>query len=83
MTGKQCEIVNDLLPMYVDECCSEGSRQMVADHLEQCPDCKRAYKAMSGQLPLPADPPAQEEQEAAPVLKKGLKKFAAVGFFRW
>lgn len=74
MTGKRCEIVNDLLPMYVDECCSEGSRQMVEEHLEQCPDCKRAYQEMSGQLPLPAEPPAQEEQETAPVLKKGLQK---------
>lgn len=74
MTGKRCEIVNDLLPMYVDECCSESSRQMVEEHLEQCPDCKRAYQEMSGQLPLPAEPPAQEEREAAPILKKGLQK---------
>ena len=74
MTEKLCDIVCDLLPMYIDGCCSENSRQMVEEHLEHCPECKRIHQEMSGQLPLPAELPAEEEKETAPVLKKGLQK---------
>lgn len=74
MMEKLCEIVCDLLPMYIDGCCSEGTRQTVEEHLEQCPDCKQVYQEMSGQLPVPVEPPEEEENRAAPVLKKGLRR---------
>ena len=35
-----CEIVRDLLPLYVDDVCSPASRGLVEEHLEQCSDCK-------------------------------------------
>lgn len=35
-----CEIVRDLLPLYVDGVCSEGSRNAVAAHLEACEKCR-------------------------------------------
>ena len=34
--NKQCEIVQDLLPLYVDGACSESSAEMVREHLESC-----------------------------------------------
>ena len=40
---KQCEIVQDLLPLYVDGACSESSVAMVKEHLESCPECKTLY----------------------------------------
>ena len=33
---KQCEIVQDLLPLYVDSACSESSAAMVKEHMETC-----------------------------------------------
>ena len=32
--SKQCEIVQDLLPLYVDGACSEASAEMIKEHLE-------------------------------------------------
>ncbi len=38
--NKQCDLVKDLLPLYVDGVVSEGSREMVAQHLQECEDCR-------------------------------------------
>ena len=36
-----CEVIRDLLPLYADRACSERSRTMVEEHLQECPDCRR------------------------------------------
>ncbi len=41
-----CNIVRDLLPLYVDDCCSEESRKTVEEHLDKCPECKKISEAM-------------------------------------
>jgi len=41
-----CQIIRDLLPLYMDECCSEESAKLVAAHLEGCPECRRISEAM-------------------------------------
>ena len=43
---KQCEIVQDLLPLYVDGACSESSAAIVKEHLETCPECKTLYEKL-------------------------------------
>ena len=42
-----CNVIMDLLPLYVDECCSEDSGILVQEHLESCGSCQQAYAAMS------------------------------------
>ena len=37
--NKECEIIRDLLPLYVDDACSASSREIVGDHLKECADC--------------------------------------------
>lgn len=37
-----CNIVQDLLPLYVDEALSEDSRMLVEEHLEGCGTCRKA-----------------------------------------
>lgn len=43
MTDKKlpCDVVQDLLPLYVDGVCSADSRQLVDAHLAECDDCRR------------------------------------------
>jgi len=41
-----CEIIRDLLPLYVDEVCSAQSRHLVEAHLDVCAECKKQYEAM-------------------------------------
>ena len=44
--NKQCEIMQDLLPLYIDGACSESSAAMVKEHLETCPECKALYEKL-------------------------------------
>lgn len=34
-----CEVIQDLLPLYQDGICSNSSKQMIEKHLFTCPDC--------------------------------------------
>ena len=37
--NQNCEIVRDLLPLYIDEVCSPASRSLVDGHLAECAEC--------------------------------------------
>lgn len=41
-----CEIVSDLLPLYADGVCSEGSQALVEDHVKECPICRSSLDKM-------------------------------------
>ena len=41
-----CNVIKDLLPLYVDECCSEESVRLVAEHLDVCESCRKMYDQM-------------------------------------
>ncbi len=39
-----CEIIEDLIPLYSDGCASPASAKMIEEHLEECEGC-RAFAA--------------------------------------
>ena len=43
-----CEIINDLLPLYIDDICNEKSKEVVCNHLSSCEKCKQNYEKMKG-----------------------------------
>ncbi len=43
---KNCNIIKDLLPLYVDDICSEESKKIVEEHLETCNNCKKYLKEL-------------------------------------
>lgn len=42
-----CEIVQDLLPLYEENLCSEASRAAVEEHLKECPVCRALVENMN------------------------------------
>ncbi|MBQ8228787.1 MAG: zf-HC2 domain-containing protein [Clostridia bacterium] len=42
----KCDVIRDLIPLYIDDCCSEESRAIVKEHLEKCPDCNSLFEEM-------------------------------------
>lgn len=42
----ECNVVKDLIPLYIDECCSEESREIVAEHIKSCASCKKLFEDM-------------------------------------
>lgn len=41
-----CEIVQDILPLYVDGICSASSRKMIKNHLAECDSCKEELRRL-------------------------------------
>ena len=41
---KECNIVKDLLPLYIEELCSEDSREYVEAHLKNCGQCRESLE---------------------------------------
>ena len=42
-----CDVIRDLLPLYVDEVCSEKSSEIVREHLLECDDCRSYYEELT------------------------------------
>lgn len=42
-----CNVVKDLIPLYIDHCCSEESAKIVKEHIEHCTSCREFYKSMN------------------------------------
>lgn len=63
-----CEIVKDLLPLYVDGMVSDVSKKSIEDHFEHCKDCTEMYRNMNFGL--------EEEKQPSEVgdVKRFLKK---------
>ena len=41
-----CDVIRDLLPLYTDEACSEKSRDLVNEHLQECPACQEVLRKL-------------------------------------
>lgn len=52
---KDCDIVSDLLPIYIDGKAGEESRAFVQEHLKNCSSCQRIYTSMAAEFPKIAE----------------------------
>ncbi len=41
-----CNVIHDLLPLYIDACCSEESARIVEEHVECCNACRKLLEEM-------------------------------------
>lgn len=41
-----CNVVKDLIPLYIDDCCSQESVQIVEEHISHCQECKQLIEVM-------------------------------------
>ena len=45
-----CNIVRDLIPSYVDDICSDESRELVEKHIKECEECRKMVASMKEDL---------------------------------
>ena len=46
----KCEIIRDLLPLYIDGWTSKESNQEIEKHLKNCEECQKYYQEMTGDI---------------------------------
>lgn len=64
----KCTIIQDILPLYVDEVVSQDTKEMVNSHLKQCSKCRKEYESSKRNLYIPVE-------NKAPLLKSIGKKW--------
>lgn len=76
-----CSVIQDLLPLYADGCLSEESRNLIEEHIGECPECQKMCLEMTRPLPImdktqveAANVFMEQSQKASWTLKKGMKK---------
>ena len=65
-----CNIVKDLIPLYIDSCCSKESALTVEEHIIHCASCKELYDNM-------ITPCATSEVPSAPMIIGKLNSWKA------
>ncbi len=69
-----CEVIQDLLPLYEDDCCSSQSRALVEEHLKTCEVCRKKRASYEKCMPK------MEESEKEDI--RGIRQGIRV-FVRW
>ncbi|MCM3635849.1 zf-HC2 domain-containing protein [Paenibacillus camelliae] len=80
MSKDTCGVIQDLLPLYIDEACSDQSKELIIEHLTTCAACTAQLKTMKNELSLPLQQETEEQdvqaiQSLAKVWRK-TKRFA-------
>lgn len=80
MNTKNCEVIQDLLPLYIDNICSEESRRIVSEHLESCNACKKLYGDMCNPVKQDLSEPELDSKQAFKAInhKWRIKKISIV-----
>lgn len=51
MDKMHCDIVKDLLPLYLEDVCSQKSKTEIQKHLEECEECRCYYEMLKEENP--------------------------------
>ena len=68
----KCEMIRDLLPLYIDGLTSEESNKEIDKHLKTCRECKEYYREMTGEI-SEAVTVSEEEIQDVELIKKNKK----------
>ena len=68
--NKECEMVRDLLPLVVDEVCSDASKEYVRSHLESCGECRQMFCSLQNR-----EFDSRLESECEGVIERQSKKY--------
>lgn len=71
-----CEVIEDLLPSYIDQLTHDKTNQLIEEHLQNCFSCRKKYEEMS----LEDDCSSLEEIDYLKKIRKQNKKSFFKGF---
>ncbi len=76
MMKKECSIVQDVLPLYLENMVSEDTTVFVREHLEICSDCAVAFERLKSgrQIEVAETPQRKHDAEVITAVKKKIAK---------
>ena len=70
----KCEVIRDLLPLYVDGVASEESCALIEEHLEECEDCREYLKLLQEDLPEVSELAFADEVASLKMIKRRMRR---------
>lgn len=68
--NQNCGIMDDLLPLYLDDACTEESKVAIEKHLQSCNSCREKLSRMRDNKLIPAEGKVECEVRIASYAKK-------------
>lgn len=50
-----CNVIQDILPLYIDHTACDDTRMLVEEHLQECESCRKLYQELQEELQSPVD----------------------------
>lgn len=70
-----CDIIQDMIPLCIDDVASDDTKKMVNEHIKDCTICKKEYEMMKTEVILPVNQNENlEEVKSLKSFQKFLKK---------
>ena len=67
----KCEVIQDLLPLYVDDVLSDESRKLVEEHLAECDECRKYCDDLKSAEDVSVDQDFAGEMEPLKRIRRG------------
>ena len=68
---KDCKIIQDLLPNYIDNLTTQETNNFIEEHLKECEECKKKYENMKNDLKVEEN---KNQKKSINFIKKYNKK---------
>ncbi len=79
MNEKECKLVQDLLPNYIEKLTSEESEKIIGEHLKECLECKKILENMQNDIVLKSKEQCKKETKYMKKYSNKLKIFRLFG----
>lgn len=77
MNRQPCELIQDILPLYVEDSVSNTTKEIIFGHLQECPSCQELVNQL--RMPDPVLPDLKESLPDVDTFKKWLKRIKTIG----
>ena len=70
----KCEVIKDLLPLYVDGVASEESCALIEEHLKECEDCRQYLELLQEDMPDISEVSLADETASLRKIKRRIRR---------
>lgn len=75
-----CNIILDLLPLYMDGLTSDGTNVVIEEHWKECEKCRRVYEEMSGEIDIGLQREKIKKRRRLRYKKKSVGRMLLLGY---
>lgn len=62
MSKISCDVIKDLLPLYIDEVVSDDSKKIIEEHIASCEGCRVLMQQMEEDITIPVSRDAKQQE---------------------